>query len=312
MSTFNVLILGSASAIPSLNRNPTSQLININEKYFLVDCGEGTQLQLRKNNINFNRLNHIFISHLHGDHYLGLTGLLQTMNLLGRDRELVVFGPKDLEEVITVHFKYAKSYPSYPLKFVALDASVSSIIYENDEITVETIILDHRLPCTGFLFKEKTKPRRVKPAAILHYNIPKYAINKLKFGCDYITQEGDIIQNSLLTSDSLPSFSYAFCSDTAYNEKIIPLIRKVSLLYHEATFLDKDKDKAMKTKHSTAKEAAMIAKKSDSNYLIIGHFSNRYSNLEELLNEAKSVFEKTALATEGSLFKIAETQSCQC
>lgn len=306
MSIFSVLILGSASATPSINRNPTSQLLNINQNLYLIDCGEGTQLQLRKNNVNFNRINHIFISHLHGDHYLGLTGLLQTMHLLGRDKELTIFGPQNLEEIITIHFKYSKSYPSYPLKFVALNTSASNLIYENDKLSVETIILDHRLPCTGFLFKEKAKPRRINPNAILSYNIPKYAINKLKLGLDFETSEGNFIQNSLLTLHSLPSYSYAFCSDTAYNEKIIPLINQVTLLYHEATFLEKDKAKALKTKHSTAKEAALIAKKSKSNYLIIGHFSNRYNNLEEFLDEAKEIFEKTALATEGCVFNVAE------
>lgn len=308
MSNFSVLILGSASATPTINRNPTAQLITINQHHYLIDCGEGTQLQLRKHNVNFNRINHIFISHLHGDHYLGLMGLSQTMHLLGRKSELTVFGPKNLEEIISVHFKHSKSYPNYPLKFIELDATSSQLIFETDKISVNTIILDHRLPCTGFLFKEKPKPRRINPQAILAHNIPKHYINKLKLGKDFETSEGNFIKNSLLTHDALPSYSYAFCSDTAYNEAIIPLISKVSLLYHEATFMEMDKEKAIKTKHSTAKEAALIAKKSESNYLIIGHFSNRYTNLDELLSEAKAVFNKTALATEGTIFEIDKIQ----
>jgi len=306
MSNFNVLILGSASATPTLHRNPTSQLVTINQQLYLIDCGEGTQLQLRKHNVNFNRIHHIFISHLHGDHYLGLIGLLQTMHLLGRENELTVFGPKNLKEIIEVHFKYSKSYPSYSLNFVELSTESPSIIYETDKLTVETIILTHRLPCTGFLFKEKVKPRRINPQAIAQYNIPIHALNKLKLGLDFIRSEHDIIKNKLLTDDSLPSYSYAYCSDTAYNEAILSQIDRVSLLYHEATFMEIDKDRAIKTKHSTAKEAATIALKSKANYLIIGHFSNRYKHLDELLNEAKTVFKKTELASEGICFEVAK------
>ncbi len=308
MSKFSVLILGSACATPTLNRNPTSQLVNINHQYYLIDCGEGTQLQLRKYNINFNRIHHIFISHLHGDHYLGLMGLLQTMHLLGREKELFVYGPEGLKTILDTHFKYSKSFLKYPLQFKAVNMEQSSTIFENEKLIVNTVILKHKIPCTGFVFKEKPKPRRINPKAIEKYKVPKYAINKLKSGIDFESPEGEIIKNNLLTHDSLPSYSYAFCSDTAYFEDILPEINNVSLLYHESTFLEKDKKLANKTLHSTAKEAASIAQQAKANNLIIGHFSNRYSQLTDLLEEAKSVFENTDLALEGKEFNIAESQ----
>jgi ribonuclease Z len=308
MSKFSVLILGSACATPTLNRNPTAQLVNINHQYFLIDCGEGTQLQLRKYNINFNRINHIFISHLHGDHYLGLMGLLQTMHLLGREKELFVYGPEGLKTILDTHFKYSKSFLKYPLQFKAVNMEQSSTIFENEKLIVNTVILKHKIPCTGFVFKEKPKPRRINPKAIEKYKVPKYAINKLKSGIDFESSAGEIIKNNLLTHDSLPSYSYAFCSDTAYFEDILPEINNVSLLYHESTFLEKDKKLANKTLHSTAKEAASIAQQAKANKLIIGHFSNRYSQLTDLLEEAKSVFENTDLALEGKEFNIAESQ----
>ena len=308
MSKFSVLILGSACATPTLNRNPTAQLININHHYFLIDCGEGTQLQLRKYNINFNRIHHIFISHLHGDHYLGLMGLLQTMHLLGREKELYVYGPEGLKVILDTHFKYSKSVLKYLLHFKAVNMEEASTLFENDKLTVNTIILKHKILCTGFIFKENPKPRRINPKAIEKYQVPKYAINKLKLGVDFESSEGEIVKNNLLTYDSLPIYSYAFCSDTVYFEAILPEINKVSLLYHEATFLEKDKKLAKKTLHSTAKEAATIAALSKSNKLIIGHFSNRYSQLTDLLEEARSVFQNTELALEGKEFNIAESQ----
>lgn len=304
MTKFEVLILGNASASPTLKRNHTSQLININEQYFLVDCGEGTQLRLREHKIKLQRINHIFISHLHGDHYLGLIGLLQTMHLLGRVSELSIYCSENIKEIIDVHLKYSKGHLTYPINYVTVKKDESQIAFENDKVVVSTIPLKHKIPCTGFLFQEKEKPLRINPDAIKRYNVPKYLINKIKLGEDLALEEGGIIKNELLTRESLPSFSYAFCSDTAYYEEIIPLITGVNLLYHEATFLEEHAERARKTLHSTAKQAALIAKKSEAKQLIIGHFSNRYADLNLLLNEAKSIFEKTEIAAQGKIFKV--------
>ena len=306
MNNFNVLILGSSSASPTLHRNPTSQLINIDEQYYLIDCGEGTQLQLRKHKIKFQRIHHIFISHLHGDHYLGLMGLVQTFHLLGRTSPLNLYGPKDLKTILDVHLKYSKSNLSYDIIFHETKIDSSKVIFENDKVKISTIILKHRVPCTGFLFKEKSKPRKINVNAVKTYNVPKYALNDIKEGADFIVENGKTILNKQLTYDSSPSFSYAFCSDTMYNEEIIPIIKGVDLLYHESTFIEEHSDKAKRTYHSTAKQAATIALKSKAKHLIIGHFSNRYADLDILLDEARTVFKKTELALEGCQFKIAE------
>ena len=312
MTKFNVLILGNASAAPTLTRNHTSQLVNINEQYFLIDCGEGTQLRLREHKIKLQRINHIFISHLHGDHYLGLIGLLQTMHLLGRVSELSIYCSQNIKEIIDIHLKYSKGHLSYPINYIKVASDISQIAFENDKVVVSTIPLKHKVPCTGFLFKEKPKPRRINPNAIQQYNVPKYAINKVKLGEDFVQEEGKMIKNEQLTLDSLPSFSYAFCSDTAYHEKIIPLISGVDLLYHESTFLEEHADRAKKTLHSTAKQAALIAKKSEAKQLIIGHFSNRYPDLNLLLKEAKLVFKNTRIADQGEFFDVQNSQQNQC
>jgi len=308
MSKFSVLILGNASAAPTLKRNHTSQLININEQYYLMDCGEGTQMKLREHKIKLQRINHIFISHLHGDHYLGLIGLVQTMHLLGRVTALTIYCPSNIQEIIDVHLKASDSQLKYSIIYKVVDHKRSEVVYENDKIEVLSIPLKHKVPCTGFLFKEKIKPLRINPKAIKAYNIPKYIINKIKLGEDYNGPDGEMIKNSKLTMGYLPSFSYAFCSDTKYFEEIIPIIKGVDLLYHEATFADEHAERANKTKHSTAKQAAQIAKKSEAKKLIIGHFSNRYPDLNLLLDEAKSVFENTELATQGNEFEVSNTQ----
>ena len=305
MSKFSVLILGSASAAPTLSRNQTSQLINIDGQYYLMDCGEGTQLRLREYNIKIQRINHIFISHLHGDHYLGLIGLLQTMHLLGRTSELTIYCPSDIKAILDVHFKISESHLNYAIAYKTVNAKKSELVYENDKIEVISIPLKHRISCSGYLFREKPKPRRINPKAIKAYAVPKYQINKLKLGENYVADNGEIINNMRLTLDSLPSFSYAFCSDTKYFEPIIPIIKGVDLLYHEATFTKEHDDRALKTYHSTAEQAAQIAAKSGVKRLIIGHFSNRYHDLNPLLDEAKSVFERTDLAMEGKTFDVS-------
>jgi ribonuclease Z len=308
MSKFSVLILGSASAAPTLTRNQTSQLINIDEQYFLMDCGEGTQLRLREHKIKIQRINHIFISHLHGDHYLGLIGLIQTMHLLGRTSELTIYCPSNIQEIVEVNLRISESHLRYPIVYKAVDAKKSELVYENEKIEVISIPLNHRIACSGYLFKEKPKRRRINPKAVSALDIPKYQINKIKLGEDYVSENGEIIKNRRLTLNSLPSFSYAFCSDTKYYEQIIPIIKDVDLLYHEATFSDEHSKRADKTYHSTAKQAAKIAAQSGAKRLIIGHFSNRYSDLNILLEEAKMVFEKTEIAEEGRAFDVSFPQ----
>jgi ribonuclease Z len=309
MTKFSILILGSASASPTLNRNPTSQLVNINEQYYLIDCGEGTQSRLREHKIKFQRLHHIFISHLHGDHYLGLIGLLQTMHLLGRTIDLHLYGPPQLKEIIDIHLKYSYSALRYPLIFHPTQTDNSETIFENEQIKVSTLILNHRIPCTGFLFKEKNKPRKINPKAIARHCVPKHAINGLKKGEDYIVFDTQkVIKNDVLTLKPAKSRSYAFCSDTKYNESIIPQIANIDLLYHEATFMQSEEKRAKETYHSTAAQAAQVAMEAKAKLLIIGHFSNRYLKLEGLLSEAKSVFTNTELALENLEFEIEETQ----
>jgi ribonuclease Z len=304
MSKFSVLILGNASASPTLTRSNTAQLINIEEQYYLMDCGEGTQIKLREHRVKLQRINHIFISHLHGDHYLGLIGLLQTMHLMGRESELKIFCPGNIEEVIDVHLKASESQLRYDISYIKVNHKESEVIFENEKVEVISIPLKHRIACSGYIFKEKPKPRRINAKAINAYNVPKYFINKLKVGEDYVLENGETIKNSLLTMDSLPSLSYAFCSDTKFYEPIAAIIKGVDLLYHEATFIDEHADRAKKTYHSTAKQAAEMAKLSGAKSLIIGHFSNRYPDLNVLLKESRSVFKNTDLAIQGKEFNV--------
>lgn len=306
MTKFSVLILGSASASPTLFRNPSAQLINIDEQYFLVDCGEGTQNRLRAHQVKFQRIHHIFISHLHGDHYLGLLGLLQTMHLLGRTLPLNLYGPKPLKEIIDVNLKYSQSYLKYDLVFHETNTDKSTVLFENDKLTVSTVVLDHRIPCAGFLFKEKIKPRIINVEEVRKHAIPKYALNRLKMGEDYQFPEGKkVIKNVDLTFDPEPSYSYAYCSDTKYTKQILPTIKDVDVLYHEATFTERELTRAEATFHSTAKQAAEIALEANAKLLIIGHFSNRYKDLNLLLQEAKMVFPNTALGLEDMVFEVS-------
>lgn len=308
MTKFSVLILGNASASPTLKRNQTSQLININEHYYLMDCGEATQIRLREHKIKIQRINHIFISHLHGDHYLGLIGLIQTMHLLGRTNELTIHCPGNIKEIVDVNLRVSESHIKYPIIYKTVNANESELVYEDDKIEVISIPLKHKISCSGYLFREKSKPRRINPKELKKNKVPKYQINKIKLGKDYTTESGEIIKNSSLTIESLPSFSYAFCSDTKYLESIIPIIKGVDLLYHEATFSEEHADRAKKTYHSTAKQAAVIAFKAKAKKLIIGHFSNRYPDLNVLLSEAKTVFENTEIAAQGITFEVPFSQ----
>ena len=297
-------ILGCNSATPFENSHTTSQVLEVKNHLFLIDCGEGTQIQLRNQKIKFSRIKHIFISHLHGDHFYGLVGLISTFRLLGRTSDLNVHGPKGIKEIITLQLKLANSWTNYNLFFHELDSKTSQIIFEDDDLLVKTIPLDHRVYTNGFLFQEKSGQRRLDIQKIEDFNIKPYDYQNLKLGKDLITEEGKIIQNQSLTLEPHPVKNYAFCSDTSYNESIVPLIEFVDLLYHEATFLDSHANLAKKTKHSTAKQAAKIAKLSKVKRLILGHFSSRYKDKSQFITEAKSVFEKVELASDGKIIHL--------
>lgn len=295
-------ILGCYSATPRTDTNPTSQVLEINNHMFLIDCGEGTQVELRRNKIKFARIKHIFISHLHGDHFFGLVGLISTFRLLTRETELHIYCPKGLKEVITLQMKLADSWTNYQLIFHELTSTESELIFEDDKVQVFTIPLDHRVYTNGFLFKEKAGDRHLDMDAVLNANINVAYYRKLKQGYDVVNEDGILIDNNKVTTDPNPPKSYAFCSDTAYNEAIIPIIKGVDVLYHESTFLDQHASLAPKTKHSTAKEAATIAKKAKVKTLVLGHFSTRYDNLNGFKSEAQTVFESVELADDGKTF----------
>jgi ribonuclease Z len=301
---FEVTILGSSSATPIFNRNPTSQALNINERLYLIDCGEGTQQQMLRFDIKASRIDHIFISHLHGDHYLGLVGLLSSMHLNGRKKALYLFGPAHLKEIIDLQFKYSETTLQFPLEFTAIDAEKSEVIVNNSDVIIETIPLDHRIACTGFLFKEKKRLRKLIKEKLEDLNVPVEYYTALKRGNDYTSASGVVYKNDTLTTDSQAPKSYAYCSDTLYNEQYFEQISNATLLYHESTFLNDMLDRAKETHHTTALQAGEIALKTNAHKLLIGHFSARYKTLNELLDEARSVFPETELAIEGKTFAI--------
>lgn len=297
-----VTILGCYSATPRTFTNPTSQVLEINNHLFLIDCGEGTQVALRKNKIKFSRIKHIFISHLHGDHFFGLVGLLSTFSMLGRELLLHIHCPKGLKEVILLQFKLANTWTNYQLHFHELTNLESEIIFEDEKVVIKTIPLQHRVYCNGFLFQEKLGDRKLLMSKVLNYNIDKVYYRSLKKGKDVVLEDGTVISNKELTDEPLPIKSYAFCSDTRYDEDKIPLIANVTVLYHESTFLENHKHLCMSTGHSTAIEAATIAKKASVGNLILGHYSTRYDNIELFREEAKTVFENVVLADDGKVF----------
>ncbi len=310
--SFQLTILGCNSAIPTNHRKPTAQLLNVAERFFLIDCGEGTQLQLRKYKIRMQSIQHIFISHLHGDHYFGLIGFISTMHLLGREKELNIYAPAELKEIIYIQLTASKTELRFPLFFHEFGFDEPELLMESNYLTVHTIPLSHSLPCCGFLFQEKTKPRRMRKEKIEEYDIPLTAIPAIKAGGDFLLANGTIVPHIELTRGAQLSRSFAFCSDTSYNETIIPQIIGVDMLYHEATFLDELKERARQTMHSTAKEAATIASKAKVGKLIIGHYSQRYFDLSPLLDEAKAIFPNTYLAIEGEKFELKREYDSDC
>ena len=295
-------ILGSYSATPHTDKAPTAQLLETKGNRFLIDCGEGTQVRLRQHRVKFSQIKHIFISHLHGDHFYGLPGLISTFRLLGREAPLHVYGPKGIKEAILLLLKLADSWTNYPLHFHELDAKESVLIHADDEVEVHTIPLRHRIYTNGFLFKELPGSRKINKAAVDQYRIDMSQFHKLKQGYDVVDSQGNIISNIQLTTDPIAPKSYAFCSDTAYYPELAQVVKGVDVMYHESTFLDDREDLAKKTFHSTAKQAARVAKQADVGQLLLGHFSSRYKSLNPFMEEAKTIFENTQLALDGMVF----------
>lgn len=298
--------MGSSGALPAYGRFPSAQWVEIQNHHFLIDCGEGTQMQLMKYQANFHRISHIFISHLHGDHYLGLMGLIFTMHLHHRANDLHVYSHQGLDEILTTQLRYSRSAPSFRIYFHRLEKNSTEVIFENDKFAVETIPLIHKVPCSGFLFREKPKPRRINKEK-LPEGLPLHQIASLKKGLDVTDDHGNIIyRNEDLTLSPRKSRTYAYCSDTAFNRNMIHQIKNVDVLYHEATFTDEEREKAHETQHSTAREAAMTAHEANAGKLILGHFSARYRDLEPLLTEASQFFSNTDMAAEGKIYNIED------
>jgi ribonuclease Z len=302
--TFELTILGSSSAVPTSKRNLTAHVLNAHERFFLIDCGEGTQLQIRRNKIKFGKINHIFISHLHGDHIFGLFGLISTFSLLNRQTDLHIYAHQELEKILNQHIEYFERTLPFKIVYHYLNSKKNEIIYEDKRITIETIPLKHRIPSCGFLFKEKPHLRNLKKNAVQKYEIPIKEIQKIKEGADLTLANGSIIPNAELTLAPYKHRSYAYCTDTAYAEKIVPILKNVDLLFHEATFTEQLKSQAKKTFHSTAKQAATIAQKANAKKLIIGHFSARYKDVTPLIQEAREIFATTFAAEDGERYVV--------
>jgi len=302
--SFALTILGSSGAMPAFGRFPSSQYLTIQNRHFLIDCGEGTQMQLIKYQLPAHKINHIFISHLHGDHYLGLMGLLFSMHLQKRINDLHLYSQKGLDEIILLHLKYSKSELGYTIRFHVFDPEQETTIFKDDVVSVTTIPLLHKLPCAGFLFREKRKPFKLDKEKLLP-DMKLQHLALLKTGADVFDDSGNLLyRNSDFTLPPTPSYSYAYCSDTAFNERMLNQLKDVDLLYHETTFMEEERSKAIETKHSTTLDAARTALHANVGKLLIGHFSARYRDLDPVLAETQTVFANTALAIEGNTFEL--------
>lgn len=301
---FEVTILGCSSATPTADRHPTAQILNINGNYVLIDCGEATQNQLLRYKLRHSKISHIFISHLHGDHYLGLVGLLATINFQGREADLHIYGPEPLKDIINDHFKYSHTVLRFPLHFHPVYDDESRILEENSVFNVKSVVLRHRIPTTGFVFEEARAYRKINSAACELNMVPYSYYPELRQGLDYRDDLGNVIENHLLTFEPKAPRKYAYISDTSYFEPILPHIQGVNMLYHESTFMHELIERATDTFHSTAKQAATIAQMAGAEKLLLGHFSARYKDLTPLLEEARSVFENSFLAIEGQKFVV--------
>lgn len=298
----SVTILGNNSAVPAFNRHPTSQVVSHNGNNYLVDCGEGTQIQMIKYKIRRGKISHIFISHLHGDHYFGLVGLLNTFGLLNHQQELHVYGPSPLQQIIEMQMNVADTQLPYPLHFHTL--TQPEVLVDNEKIRISCFPTTHRIECYGFLFEEKEGKRKLQIDKVRKLNIPISFYSSLQDGRDYITPRGQVIRNDEVTAAPARGHRYAFCADTRYDELLIPYIRECDMIYHESTYLDNMQQKALERFHCTTKQAAEIARKAGVRKLLLGHFSSKYSTLEQFESEAKEVFPNTELAIEGNTYEI--------
>lgn len=301
---FSLTILGTSSALPTSSKYPTAHVLNIHERFFLIDCGEGTQMQLRRYGINISRINQIFISHLHGDHVFGLFGLISTLNLLGRKDDLHIYSYYQLDEILKGHLSYFDADLGFKVIVHSIDTRKYQQIFSDKIVEVYSIPLDHRVPTCGFLFREKMPDLNIHKEFIAEFRIPLSWIPRIKGGEDFITEDGVIIPNSVMTYRPYNPRSYAFCSDTAYSSTLAEMVKGVDLLYHEATFTDDLADMAKKTGHSTASQAAKVAAAAGVKQLLLGHFSARYKDYSTHLQEAKAVFEKSVILKEGDIFDI--------
>lgn len=297
-----VTILGNNSAVPAFDRHPTSQLITLKGTSFLVDCGEGTQIQMMRYKIRRARISHIFISHLHGDHYFGLIGLINSFGLLSHQQELHIYGPSPLREIIELQLQVAHTTLSFPLHFHTI--TQESLLVDEEDYSVSCFRTNHRIECYGFVFREKKKPRKVLPEKAREYGIPSSFFNKLKDGMDFTSKNDEVVKNEWVTEAATPGRVYAFCADTKYDESILPHIKEADMIYHETTYLHHLEERATMRFHSTTKQAATIARKAKVKKLLIGHFSSKYDTLEEFEKEAKEVFPNTELALEGVTYRV--------
>lgn len=304
MQNASLTILGCGSSLPTRKNFPSAQLLEIRDKQFLIDCGEGTQIRMRQMGMKTNRLGHVFISHLHGDHCFGLIGLISSFGMLNRTADLHIHAQADLERILEPQLAYFCAELSFKVVFHAINPRKHELIFEDRSVQVFSIPLKHRVPCCGFLFEEKPRDRHIIREMIDFYNIPTWRIPKIKQGEDFITEDGEVISNADLTISSEEPKRFAYCSDTAYSEKIVPIIQGVDCLYHEATFMEDELLRSKQTQHSTARQAAEIAKLANVKKLIIGHYSARYSNQNELLKEAQVVFENTILGEDMTVYDI--------
>lgn len=306
--TFDLLILGSSSATPTADRNQTSQLLNISERFFLIDCGEATQIQLRRFKAKFQKVDHIFISHLHGDHFFGLPGYLSSMHLLGRQQELNIYCPKELKTIIDNIHQISETKLCYNVIWHFTDNDKLNLLFEDDKVEVYSFPLKHRIYCTGFLFKEKPYHRKIDKFLMDKYEVSTADVHLLRVGLDVTNAKGELIKNTQVTIDPPKHRAYAFCSDTKYDETLVEYIKDVDLLYHESTFLDDKIDRAKQTFHSTAKQAASIAKMANAKKLLLGHYSARYGNLDQFVTEAAEIFDNSHLSIEGETVHVEHDQ----
>jgi ribonuclease Z len=301
---FEVTTLGTGAALPARGRHPSAQLLNIHEGLYLLDCGEGTQERLRAISVNFMRIGHILISHLHGDHYLGLQGLIGSMHLMGRLQPLHIHGPALLKEIIDLQLRASGTYLRYPLQFHALEPVNGLVVHSDERVTIRSLALRHRIPCTGFVFHEVQATRQLRRETL--HLVPHFKRQSVKQGDDLVLPDGTVYPNGSLTFDPPAPRSYAYCSDTAYAPELVPYITGVDLLYHEATFTQQLKARAKETQHSTAEQAARMAQQAQVGRLLLGHFSSRYKEVDALLAEARAHFPNTEASAEGCTYAIPE------